>query len=134
MSDEWRAWRDPLFWLAVVAYCFSRGLAAVGVAVGFFRNYFNDLLLIPVALPLVLEAHHGLRWRRRGPAPSWQEVVLHAAVWSVVCEGVGPAWLHRGTADPWDVVCYAAGAAPAVLWWRRWPGAASTRSFSGKSP
>jgi hypothetical protein len=46
-------------------------------------------------------------------------MTLHLLVWSVICEFIGPHWLHHGTADGWDVVAYAAGGIGACLWWNR---------------
>lgn len=120
MKGAWRVWRDPLFWSATAGYVAFRVLRTTGLASSFLRHHGTDLLLIPVALPLALELQHWLGWRRCGGVPTGQETLLHLGVWSVVCEGIGPLVLHRGTADPWDVLCYAAGALAAVLWWRRW--------------
>jgi hypothetical protein len=44
---------------------------------------------------------------------------LHLAVWSVMCKAVGPLFLNVGVADPWDVLCFAAGGIVACLWWNR---------------
>lgn len=120
MKEAWCVWRDPLFWGATAGYVAFRLLRATGLTPALLRHHGTDLLLIPVALPLALELQHGLGWRRRGDAPTWQETLLHFVVWSVLCEGVGPLVLHRGTADAWDVLCYAGGAIPALLWWSRW--------------
>lgn len=57
---------------------------------------------------------------RRG-GPTWSEITLHRLVWSVICEFVGPVWLHRGTADLWDVAANAVGSVGAGIWWNNRP-------------
>jgi hypothetical protein len=120
MNGRWSVWRDPVFPGALVAYAANRWVVAPRMGSAFLEGHFNDLLLVPAALPLVLQAQGWLGWRPAGRPPQPGETVFHLVVWSVVCEGIGPRWLGRGTPDGWDVVCYAAGAALVQWWWRRW--------------
>lgn len=117
---------DPLFLAALSAYALNRGLLQPLSASPFLHGYFDDLLLIPAALPVMLwlQRRHG--WRLHDRAPTWNEMGMHLIVWSLICECIGPRWLHRGTADMWDVAAYAFGGAVACLWWNfsRRPGAA----------
>jgi hypothetical protein len=110
---------DPLFLAAASAYALNRFLLKPLLPAPFLHGYFNDLLLIPAALPVVLWLQRVVGLRERNHAPSWLEMLLHLAVWSVVCELIGPHWLHHGTADVWDIVAYAVGGAAACLWWNR---------------
>lgn len=87
----------------------------------FIRGQFNDLLLIPAALPVVLWLQRKTGLRTEDSAPSWSEIALHLCVWSVICEYIGPVWLHRGTSDFWDVVAYGVGAVAAGVWWNHLP-------------
>ncbi|MCW5558755.1 MAG: hypothetical protein KIT22_13120 [Verrucomicrobiae bacterium] len=41
------------------------------------------------------------------------------AVWSFVCEWLGPRLPFPSVGDPLDVLCYAAGGALAWAWWHR---------------
>ncbi len=109
--------RDPLFLGACAAYLLNRFLIAPASHSLFLRGYFDDLLLIPCALPLVLWVHRKFGWRPHDAPPTAGEIALHWGVWSLVCEGFGPQLLHRGVADRWDVVAYGAGALAAWLWW-----------------
>lgn len=111
--------RDPLFLAAAAAYGLNRWILKPWLNSHFLRAHFNDLLLIPAALPVILWVQRQARLRLRDAPPSWAEIGLHLAIWTVVCEGVGPLWLNQGTADPLDVVAYAVGAAAAGLWWNR---------------
>lgn len=111
--------RDPLFLLAAASYALNRGWFKRLAPAGFFHNHFNDLLLIPAALPVVLWVQRAVGWRRHDDPPSWSEAALHAGVWSVICEFVGPRFLHSGTADVGDLAAYALGGLVACLWWHR---------------
>lgn len=112
-------WRDPMFLVAASAYALNRWLLKPLLPSPFLHGHFNDLLLIPAALPVVLWLQRCAGLREPDPAPSWSEMGLHLVVWSVICEFIGPHWLHHGTADVWDVVAYAVGGVVACLWWNR---------------
>lgn len=115
----YRFGRDPLCWGACFLYAFNRWGVRPHVHNWFIEGYFNDLLLLPAALPWVLWFHDWAGWRSPGP-PTFGEVALHWGIWSLLCEGVGPRLWPHGVADPWDVAAYAAGALVSYLWWRRW--------------
>jgi hypothetical protein len=111
--------RDPLFVVSSAGYALNRWLVKPHIPSPFMRGHFNDLLLIPAALPVVLWLQRLALLRNNDRAPSWPEMILHLAVWSVICEFIGPLWLHHGTADVWDVAMYAVGGVAACLWWNR---------------
>jgi len=110
--------RDPLFLTGCALYALNRWWIKQHIHSAFFTGQFNDLLLIPCALPLILWVHRRLGWRAHDAPPTAAEVALHVAVWSIVCEVVGPHWV-RTTGDPWDVVAYAGGGLLAWIWWHR---------------
>ena len=85
----------------------------------FLHSHFNDCLLIPAALPVVLWIQHLVRLRLEDKPPLWQEMFLHLIVWSVICKYLGPHHLHIGTPDVWDVTCYFMGGVISCLWWNR---------------
>jgi hypothetical protein len=111
--------RDPLFLAGATGYALNRWLLKPLLPSTFLHSHFNDLLMIPAALPVVLWVQRLAGLRKHDLAPLWTEMGLHLAVWSMICEVIGPLGLHRGTADMWDVVMYAAGGVAACLWWNR---------------
>ena len=108
---------DPLCLLACVAYFAGRWGLRQHVASGFWHDQFTDLLLIPAALPFLLWFQRRLGLRMHDARPSWREIGLHVAVWSVAAEVIAPLVFHTGTADWRDVLAYGAGAAVAGGWW-----------------
>lgn len=110
---------EPLSLAACVLYAANRWLVKPHVALPFMRGHFNDLLLIPCALPIVLWLQRRLGLRTHDDSPTAAEVALHLGVWTIIAEWIGPHFLHRGVGDMWDVAAYAIGAAAAVLAWRK---------------
>ena len=100
-------------------YALNRWVARPNLTSPFLHNHFNDLLLIPAALPWVLWVHQRFGWRGADTPPTGWEVTLHLGIWSAICEGLGPHFFHHGIADPGDVMAYAVGGAVSWWWWRR---------------
>lgn len=111
-------WRDPLFLACSILYAINRWGLKPHLHSKLLHHQFNDLLLIPCALPLVLWAQRRLGLRPHDRFPGWNEIVLHVGVWSIVCEWIGPR-LMPATGDWKDVVAYALGGWLAWQWWRR---------------
>jgi len=121
--------RDRLFVASLAAYACNRLLIRPNMdglfhthlpwAWPFLHSHFDDLLLMPAALPVVLWLQRLAGLRQHDHAPSCSEMLFHLTVWSVICKVVGPFWFHLGVADPWDVLCFAAGGSVACLWWNR---------------
>ncbi len=86
----------------------------------FTHGYLNDVICLPLFLPMILYVQRLLGLRRHDGHPRWWEIAQHWAIFSVVFEVVLPRFpgSFDTTADPWDVVAYAAGGAAAGLWWR----------------
>lgn len=124
--------RDPLFLLGTGAYALNRWLLKphwhTGFFQGFLHSHFNDLLLMPCALPLLLWLHRQLGLRPHDGPPGGLEILSHLAGWTVLFEWLGPKFVHQAIADPWDAVAYAAGTVVAALWWHRDKGLSWFRS------
>ena len=117
-SRAFRYWRDPLCTLACVAYALNRFFLAPHSAPGsFLRAHFDDLLLIPAALPLVLWLQRRLTLRTHDRIPGAAEIALHLLIWSLIAEWIGPVFLHHGTSDLLDVAAYSAGALVSYVCW-----------------
>jgi hypothetical protein len=115
---KYRYARDPVCLTACALYAANRWALPAVLSGPFLRNHFNDLLLVPAALPLILWVQRRLQLRTSDAPPDWREVLLHLIVWSVAAEVVGPRLFPRAMGDIWDVAAYAAGAAIATAFWR----------------
>lgn len=108
---------DPVCLVACALYAANRWCLPETFKSPFLRNHFDDCLLIPAALPLVLWVQRKLKLRMSDLRPNWREVLLHLVVWSVAAEVIGPRLFSRVTGDVWDVVAYTGGAVVALLIW-----------------
>jgi hypothetical protein len=110
---------DPLCLCGCLVYAVNRWLLKPHLHAGFFHSYFNDVWLIPCALPPVLWLHRRFGLRTDDAAPRVSEIVFHLVFWSLLFEWIGPHFVAHTTGDPWDTVAYAVGALFACLWWQR---------------
>lgn len=118
LMKQFRYFRDPLFMLTCLAYGINRWFIIPHMPSDgfFFRGHFNDLLLIPCALPPLLAIHRYMGWRK-DISPTIGEIILHFVIWSIFFEIVGPRIFHKGTADSLDVLAYAIGGIMAWIVW-----------------
>lgn len=110
---------DGLFLIGCSLYALNRWFIKSHVHNAFMRFHFNDMLLIPCALPVLLLLQRWLRLRTMDDPPTWREIALYTVFWSILFEVIGPHLIHRATGDPWDVVVYVVGGIGAGLWWHR---------------
>jgi hypothetical protein len=113
--------QDGLFLTSVALYALNRWAVKPSLPSGetFFSGHFNDLLVIPCALPPLLLLHRRLDLRRTDTPPGAGEIALHLAVWSIFFEVLAPAFVRTARADAWDVVAYCAGGLASWLVWNR---------------
>ncbi|MDB6116252.1 MAG: hypothetical protein JWO08_33 [Verrucomicrobiaceae bacterium] len=116
---RFRYWTNAPFLLGCCAYVINRWLVVPHVGPGFLRSHFDDLWLIPCALPPLLWLHRQCGLRSHDQAPQPGEIIGHLIFWSLLLEGIGPRFVHPSTGDAWDVGSYAAGALASGLWWHR---------------
>lgn len=110
---------DPLCLTACALYALNRFYLHAHTHSAFLHSYFNDLLLIPAALPLALWVQRRFHLRRDDASPRWTEIGLHLAVWSIAAEVIAPLIFSRATGDTRDLLAYTAGALLAGCWWQR---------------
>lgn len=116
-------WRDPLFVGVVVLYFINRFVLKPFLPNVVSEGYVNDLICIPFWVPIMVWGMRRVGWRDDDDPPRIEEVVIPLIVWAAVFE----LWLPRtavfaGVAvnDPVDIVCYAAGALGAMVFWGWW--------------
>jgi len=115
---RFRYWLDPLCLFGCAAYAINRWGLKPHLHSRFLHGHFNDALLIPCALPLILWVQRQLGLRTHDSPPTLSEIFFHLCVWSLLFEVVGPHLLPV-TGDPQDVVAYFIGGAMAWAWWQR---------------
>jgi hypothetical protein len=111
--------RDGLFLLSCALYAINRWALKPHLHSAFLHDHFNDLLLIPCALPVLLFMQRALGWRTHDKPPTPGEITLYLVVWSVLFEVIGPHLFRHAVGDPWDAVSYVVGGILAGFWWQR---------------
>jgi hypothetical protein len=100
-----------LFVVAIVAYAANRwGMKPRWPGNVFLQNYFNDLWMMPCAVPAWCWGCEALKIRAPFQRARSREIVALLVLWSVLFEVMGPRFLHHGVADVRDVIAYATGA------------------------
>lgn len=112
---------DPLCLAACALYALNRFWLRPEFGGSFLGGTFNDLLLIPAGLPVVLWLQRRLGLRSYDTRPRWREIALHLGAWAIAAEAIMPHLLARATGDWLDLAAYAAGAIVAGLWWQANP-------------
>ena len=111
--------RDPLFLVCCFLYALNRWVLKPRVHSAFLHDHFNDLLLIPCALPPLLLLQRWLRLRADDRLPTTGEILVYLVVWSILFEVIGPHLMPWTVGDPLDAAAYAVGGFAAGLWWHR---------------
>jgi hypothetical protein len=127
-APRFRYYADPVCIACLLIYPLNRFYLKPHHIGGWFTHgYLNDVMCLPLFLPMILFGQRVLRLRRHDGYPQWWEIAQHWAIFSVVFEVVLPRMgtTFDTTADPWDVVAYAAGGIAAGAWWH---GRSSSRS------
>lgn len=115
--NRFRYLGDRLFLVACFLYALNRWGLKPRLHSRFLHDHFNDLLLIPCALPVLLLLHRVLRLREHDLPPTPTEIALNLFVWSVLFEVIGPFIMPWTVGDPLDVLAYVVGGVLAGLWW-----------------
>lgn len=118
-SLKFHYWRDRLFLFCCALYALNRWGLKPRLHSAFLRDHFDDLLLIPCALPLLLWFQRRLGLRPHDQLPGVGEIALYVLVWSILFEVIGPRIMPWTVGDPWDAVSYAVGGLLAGVWWHR---------------
>lgn len=110
---------DRLFLVCCSLYALNRWVLKPRIHNAFLHGYFNDVLLIPCALPPLLFMERLLHLRNHDEPPRAGEIALNVVLWSILFEVLGPHITPRTTGDPWDAFAYAVGGTLSWLWWHR---------------
>jgi hypothetical protein len=105
---------------ALLLYALNRWyLKPHGIGGAFTVGYFNDVLCLPLFVPLSLYLQRLLRVRHHDGPPRVTELAQHLLVFSDVFDALLPSLPQRfrSTADPCDILAYAAGGAVAYAIW-----------------
>jgi hypothetical protein len=113
---------DPLFIASLVTYTINRFVLKPNFTLRFLHDHLNDLLCIPLWVPIGLFIERRLKLRTHDRPPEMLEILIPLLIWAWIFEVLLPANdLGRSwcTPDPADVAFYTLGAIGATWFWSR---------------
>ncbi len=120
-SGPFRYFADPVCIVSLSLYAINRFILKPHHIGGWFTHgYLNDVLCLPLFVPMILYVQRLIGLRRHDGYPRAWELFQHWLIFSVVFEVIIPRMpsTFDSTADPYDVLAYLAGGVVAWLWWR----------------
>ena len=106
----------PLFIFSTLLYLVNRFCLKVFFnQTSFITNYFNDLLLTPVLLPIILTVGIIFKQRYWVFKPSLAEILFWVIIFSIFFEVITPCFNPRSTGDYMDAICYLSGG---LVYWK----------------
>ena len=121
MGIKFKYLLDPLFLFSLALYSINKSpfLKFGFLSCNFFTYYFNDLLLVPVLVPIILFCSKAFKLRNVYSPPMFLEIIVPVAIWSIAFELIGPFYFGKGTSDPLDVFVYCLGGLIGWLIWNQ---------------
>ena len=123
---------DPIFLGSLFLYIFSKFIMLdnSNIVYNFWNYYLSDILLVPVALPILLFALRLIRIRKNDLAPNFLEILIPLIVWSITFEIVAPLFVSSATGDFFDILAYTGGG---LISWYLWNYKSISKYFSSTS-
>jgi hypothetical protein len=120
-SNTFRYLADPCCVFSLVIYPINRFYLKPHHIGGWFTHgYLNDVLCLPMFVPMILYAQHllGLRPHRR--FPNFWEILQNLIVFTIVFQVITPSFPKTFTSagDRLDIIAYTAGGIVAGWYWR----------------
>jgi hypothetical protein len=118
---RFRYLRDPVFLVCVAVYLVNRFVLKKVSDGGFVHNHLNDLICIPMLVPVMLYAERKTGLRNHDAIPRWYEILFPLLIWSIAFEIILPGMSQSGppiVADHRDVLYYVIGGLGAVVIWQ----------------
>jgi hypothetical protein len=121
MGIKYKHLSDPLFLFSLTLYSINKWvfLKFEIWSCNFCTYYLNDLLLVPVLVPIILFFSGALKLRDVSSPPMFLEIIIPLAIWSIAFELIGPFYFGKGTSDPLDVFAYCLGGLISWLIWNQ---------------
>lgn len=112
---------DPIFLISILLYSINKSLLIFTSylnKISLLTGYFNDLLLIPCVLPLLIFIINKLGFRSYKYSPQTSEVIITISIVVIICEFIGPFILIKGTYDLVDILAYSLGGLISLILWK----------------
>ena len=111
---------DPVCITSLILYVINRYVLKPHHIGGWFTHgYLNDVLCLPLFIPMILYAQHLIGLRRHAEFPRKWEILQNWAAFTFVFQVVIPRYPKTFIAagDPYDILAYLAGGIIAGAYW-----------------
>jgi hypothetical protein len=111
---------DPACIVCLILYPINRYLLKPHHIGGWFTHgYLNDVMCLPLFVPMILYAQHIIGLRKGAAYPRVWEIFQNFVVFTIVFQGITPRLprIFTSAGDPWDILAYAAGGIVAGFYW-----------------
>jgi hypothetical protein len=111
---------DPVCIASLTLYAINRFVLKPHHIGGWFTHgYLNDVLCLPLFVPIILRVQQLLGLRRHDAYPRAWEIFQHGIIFSVVFQLILPRFPQTFTSagDPYDILAYLAGGLLAGAYW-----------------
>ena len=111
---------DPICIACLIIYPINRFFLKPHHIGGWFTHgYLNDVMCLPLFVPMILYVEHLLGIRRHRDFPRLWEVFQAFVAFTIVFQAITPRFPRTFTSagDPWDILAYFAGGAIGYFYW-----------------
>jgi len=119
-TGAFRYYTDPVCIACLIIYPVNRWYLKPHHIGGWFTHgYLNDVMCLPLFLPMILYVQRLVGLRTHDGYPRWWEILQHWVIFSVVFELILPTMpgVFTHTQDPWNAVAYLVGGVLAGMIW-----------------
>jgi hypothetical protein len=125
MSESPRPFRylaDPVCITSLILYTINRYVLKPHHIGGWFTHgYLNDVLCLPLFVPMILYFQHIIGLRKGFEYPHVWEILQNFAAFTVIFQAVIPRFPKTfiSAGDPYDIIAYLVGGVIAGFYWHR---------------
>ena len=101
--------KDPFWGISIACYIIHRFWQVLSPDSGWMDRHWNDLWMLPCALPLILSLYGALGMRAHALRVTGGEILWHGLLWGFMAEFIGPLLFDHAVSDLWDLLAYALG-------------------------
>ena len=117
---RYRYLADPACILSLILYAINRHLLKPNHIGGWFTHgYLNDVLCLPLFVPMILYVQHVIGLRKHFGFPRFWEIIQAWVAFAIVFQVVIPRFpkMFIAAGDPYDLLAYAAGGVGGGIYW-----------------
>ena len=121
-SHRFRYLADPVFMASLIVYAVNRYVLKPRHIGGWFTHgYLNDVLCLPMFVPVILYIQRIIGLRKHDADPRVWEIAQQFIIFTIMFQVIIPRFprTFNSAGDPYDIIAYFAGGVLAGAYWKR---------------